>query len=73
MREGLWEIQEKTFQSVDFDPEGDGNTLIISLAGFGHQIENPEEIFVEELDNGEVSSLEIVDQNGDSSFLSFQP
>ena len=64
-------VEEKPFLSVDFDSEGKGKTLTISVDGYGHRVMNPEEIYIEELDNGEASSFEVIDENGESSFLTF--
>jgi len=50
--------------SVDYDPPGKGNDLMISFEGYTHTVDDPEQLFLIEESNGVVSALEIVAFNG---------
>ncbi len=68
----LGKLAEKmSFESIEFDPNGKENTLMISLDGFGHRVKNPEEMYLEVEENGQISSLEVVDEDGQSNYLCF--
>jgi len=67
--EGMTVVEKKPLVSVDYDPVGKGNDMIISLEGFSHTVSAPVELFIIEESNGVVSTLEVVDQNGKSTFL----
>ena len=62
-------VENKPFVSVDFDPDGKGNDLIIKLDEFAHIVNVPVELYIIENSNGVVSALEVVDQNGDITYL----
>ena len=66
---GMTLAEQKALVSVDYDPVGKGNDMMISLEGFSHTVNAPVELYITEESNGVVSTLEIVDQNGVSTFL----
>ena len=61
--------EKKSFMSVDYDPKGKGNDIMITLDGYGHTVDVPKEVYITEESNGVVSMLEIVDRHGESTFL----
>jgi len=67
--EGMTLVENKPLVSVNYDPAGKGNDMIISLEGFSHTVNTPVELFISEGSNGVISTLEVVDQNGKSTFL----
>jgi len=67
--EGMTLVESKPLLSVDYDPAGKGNDLMISLEGFSHTVSAPAELFITEASNGVVSTMEVVDQNGKSTIL----
>ncbi len=67
--EGMTLVENKPLVSVNFDPVGKGNDLVISVKGFSHTVNEPVEMYITEESNGVVSTLEVVDQNGKSTFL----
>ena len=67
--EGMTVVENKPLVSVDYDPVGKGNDMMISLEGFTHTVNAPVELHITEESNGVVSALEIFDQNGTSTFL----
>lgn len=69
--EGMTLVEGKTFESVFYDPERKGNDITITLDGFMHTVLAPVELNVEENDQGVVITLEVVDQNGKSTYLRF--
>ena len=67
--EGMTIVENKSLVSVDYDPVGKGNDIMIALEGFSHTVNAPVELRITEASNGVVSTLEIIDQNGTSTFL----
>ena len=67
--EGMTIAENKALVSVDYDPLGKGNDLIITLRGFTHSVNAPVELFITEESNGVISTLEVIDQNGISTLL----
>ena len=67
--EGMTIAENKSLVSVDYDPVGKGNDIMITLSGFSHTVNAPVEVHITEESNGVVSTLEIIDQNGTSTFL----
>lgn len=67
--EGMTVVEDKSLVSVDYDPVGKGNDMSISVDGMMHTVKAPVELYVTEESNGVVSTLEVVDQNGKSTFL----
>lgn len=73
--EGMTIVENKPFRDLEYDPVGKGNDLVITV-GYGdetywHTVNAPVEIFENQESNGQVSTLEIVDQNGNSVYLRF--
>ncbi len=66
--EGMTIAENKAFVSIDYDPAGKGNDIMIALDGFTHTVNAPVELRITEANNGVVSTLEIIDQSG-STFL----
>lgn len=69
--EGMTLVENKPFERVVYDPVGKGNDLVISVEDFSHTVSAPAEMYMEENDKGVVTSLDVIDQNGQSSFLRF--
>ncbi len=67
--EGTTLVEQKAFESINYDPVGKGNDITVSVDGFAHTVATPVDIFIEENDNGTLSTLEVIDQNGKSNFL----
>jgi hypothetical protein len=70
---GMTIIENKPFRDLEYDPVGKGNDLVITLGGaddsFFHTVKAPSEIYTHQEETGEVSSIEIVDQNGDITVI----
>lgn len=70
---GMTIIENKPFRDLEYDPVGKGNDLVITLGGdddsFFHTVKAPVEVYTHQEDDGEVSSIEIVDQNGDVTII----
>lgn len=70
---GMTVFEEKPFRDVEYDPIGKGNDIIITLGTdhelLTHTVNAPTELILHQEDNGEISTLEIIDQNGESTFL----
>lgn len=66
-------VEDHEFRDIEYDPIGKGNDLIITLGTMDnfitHTINAPVEIFFHQEENGEVSTLEIFDQNGETTLL----
>lgn len=67
--EGMTIVENKALISVDYDPVGKGNDIMITLDGFAHTINAPVEINITKTDNGVVSTMQIIDQNGADTYL----
>jgi hypothetical protein len=67
--QGMTVVENSPLVSVDYDPSGKGNAITITLEGFAHTVNAPVELYLTEEANGVVSTLEVVDQNGASTFL----
>ena len=74
--QGMTVIENWAFRDLEYDPVGKGNDVIITLGDreetFTHTIDAPVEIILHQEDDGEISALEIIDQNGESTFLRLQ-
>jgi hypothetical protein len=73
--EGMTLVENKAFRDLEYDPVGKGNDLVITV-GYGdetywHTVNAPVEIYEHQENNGQVSTLEILDQNGKAVFLRF--
>lgn len=70
---GMTVIEEKHFRDIEYDPNGQGNDLIITLGTnqdlFTHTINQPNSIALIEEEDGEVSSMEIRDDGGDTTVI----
>ena len=70
---GMTIVENKPFRDLEYDPVGKGNDLVITLGGdddsYFHTVNAPTEIYTHQEDNGEISSVEIVDQNGDVTII----
>ena len=59
--------------AVDYDPVGKGNDIVITTGideiDYSHTIQAPAEVWQAQNDDGEVSALEIVDQNNVKTVL----
>jgi hypothetical protein len=67
--QGMTLVENTPLVSVNYDPPGKGNAIIIILDRFTHTINSPVELYITEASNGVVSTLEVVDQNGASTLL----
>lgn len=70
---GMTIVENQVLRDVAYDPVGKGNDLIITLGYaedlYTHTVLAPVELFLQEENNGVVSILEIIDQNGDITNL----
>jgi len=61
---------------LDYSPQGKGDNFLISIGkdsvDFTHQVDTPVELWEAQADDGEVQALEIVDQHGVKTILSFR-
>ena len=73
--EGMTIVENKPFRDLEYDPVGKGNEMIITMGEgddtYWHTVIALVEVYEHQESNGEISSLEIVDQNGDSVYLRF--
>jgi hypothetical protein len=62
--------------AIDYDPVGKGNDLVISTGAdaqtYSHTVDAPVEIRQLQEESGKVSLLEIVDQNGVRTVITFK-
>ena len=69
-------VNQGPLMAVDYDPVGKGNDMVVTTGvdevGYTHTIKAPVELWQAQNDNGEVSALEIVDQNNVKTILSFK-
>jgi hypothetical protein len=74
--QGMTIIENRAFRDLEYDPVGKGNDVIITLGDreetFTHTVDAPVEINLHQEEDGEISALEIIDQNGESTFLRLQ-
>lgn len=61
--------ENKKFKSLNYDPVGKGNDIVIAVEDFIHIVTNPVELWFSEEENGVMSTVEIKDQNGQMTFL----
>ncbi len=67
--DGTTIVQNTPFVSVDYDPVGKGNDLIITLEGSTHTVFAPFELFLLKQSNGVASALVVVDKHKKSTKL----
>ncbi len=69
------QARQGPLMAVDYDPVGKGNDIVITTGtdaiDYSHTIYAPVEVVQEQLDNGEVKALQIIDQNNVKTILSF--
>ncbi len=62
--------------AVDYDPVGKGNDIVVTTGvddvEYSHTINAPTEVWMAQQDNGEISALEIIDQNNVKTILTFE-
>jgi hypothetical protein len=62
--------------AIDFDPAGKGNDLVLTTGrdevDYTHTIGHPAEIWESQDDNGKVLALEIINQSGSKTILTFK-
>ena len=63
--------ENKPFDSINYDPAGKGNDMVIAVEGFTHTIDLPVELYLAHDEQGVVTSLEVVDQKGQACHLKF--
>lgn len=60
--------------AVDYDPIGKGNDIVVTTGtdeiDYSHTIQAPAKIWKAQQDDGQVSALEIIDQNDTKTILS---
>lgn len=69
--QGMTIVENRPFDRVIYDPILKGNDLVLVLDGFIHVVNEPLEMFVTNDSNDVVFTLEILDQNGMTIYLSF--
>lgn len=72
---GLTIVENQVLRDIDYDPLGKGNNMTLTLGYsedlFIHIISAPTELILHEENNGAVSTLEIIDRNGEVTYLRF--
>lgn len=70
---GMTVVEKKTFRDIEYDPMHKGNDLVITLGAAGdtfrHTVQAPVELYIHQEADGEVSTLEIIDQNGEVTLV----
>ena len=69
--DGMTLVENQSFESVNYDSPNKGNDLMIAVKGYTHTVEAPTEMIIVKSDNGVISTLEIVDQNNEKTYLRF--
>jgi hypothetical protein len=75
--QGVAKLTEKApFPAIDFDPLGKGNNFVVTTGRGGevslsHEVSAATELWESADGDGQVTGLEIVDQNGKKTILSF--
>jgi hypothetical protein len=68
------EVAQGKLLAVDYDPMEKGNDMVVSLGtediDVTHSVAAPVELWKAQLDTGEISALEIIDQNNGKTILS---
>ena len=64
-------IEDKPFVSVDYDPVGKGQDLVITVEDYTHIVDLPSKLYLVHDEQGMVTALEVVAQNGQTCFLKF--
>ena len=62
-------VENKALVSVNYNPLGKGNDVVITVNGFFQMINDPVDLYITEESNGIVSTIEIVEQMGRSTLL----
>ena len=66
-------VEDKKLEDIVYDPVNKGNDIVIAVEGpegsFRHIVEGPAELIIEQREDGVVSTLEIIDQNNESTFV----
>jgi hypothetical protein len=69
------QARQGRLMAVDYDPVGKGNDIVITTGtdaiDYSHTIKAPVQVVREQLDNGVVNALQIIDQNNIKTVLSF--
>ncbi len=69
------QAKQGPLMAIDYDPVGKGNDLVITTGvdeiEYSHTIPAPVEVWQDQADDGEVAALQIVDQNGHKTIVSF--
>ena len=69
------QVKQGKLMAVDYDPVDKGNDIVVTTGvdevDYTHTIKAPVEVWKAQHDSGEVSALEIIDQNSVKTILSF--
>ena len=69
------QAKQGPLMAVDYDPIGKGNDIVVTTGvdelDYSHTIPAPVEVWQDQADDGQVAALQIVDQNGGKTILSF--
>ncbi len=72
---GLTIVENQVLRDIDYDPLGKGNNMTLTLGYsediFIHIVSAPTEFILHEENKGAVSTLEIIDRNGEVTYLRF--
>ena len=70
------QTRQGRLMAVDYDPPMQGNHIIVTTGenevDYSHTIDSPVELWRAQRDDGEISSLEIIDDNGVKTILSLK-
>ncbi len=71
---GAGPARQGKLMGVAHDPVGEGNDLVVTTGvdeiEYSHTINNPEEVWKAQHEDGEIAALEIIDQNKVKTILS---
>lgn len=71
--QGMTVVENQPFRDIEYDPVRKGNDLVIAVGDadntFRHTVNAPVEIYIHQQEDGEVSTLEIIDQNGETTLV----
>ena len=69
------QAKQGPLMAIDYDPVGKGNDLVITTGvdeiEYSHTVPGPVEVWQDQADDGQVAALQIVDQNGHKTIVSF--
>ena len=62
--------ERKAFEYLVYDPVNKGNSMTIAVDGYAHTVEAPNELMIEEQDNGTLEAIIVINEKGEKTVLS---